>query len=159
MAVTLNSNSITIDGNEITASASELNKLDGAVVSTAELNRLDGLSSNLQSQLNTASSNASNAGGDIFGTSDYNLQGGINFLQSNAPHGYQQRWGTYDGGSIISFVYFDFVFSNQCFQVGACTRRNNPGNENVMVDSLSTNRFRIYANSGERPANYFAIGI
>ena len=51
---TLNVASIT----DLTATASELNILDGAVISTAELNFLDNASANIQDQLNNKMSNA-----------------------------------------------------------------------------------------------------
>jgi len=41
-----------IDGVTVSATAAELNKLDGATISTAELNFLAGVSSNIQTQLN-----------------------------------------------------------------------------------------------------------
>ena len=40
----------------VTATAAELNLLDGVTATTAELNYLDGVTSNIQTQLNTAAS-------------------------------------------------------------------------------------------------------
>ena len=44
-----------IDSVTVTATAAELNKLDGATITTAELNYLSGVSSNIQSQINSNS--------------------------------------------------------------------------------------------------------
>jgi len=45
-----------IDGVTVSATAAELNKLDGATITTAELNFLSGVSSNIQAQLNSIQS-------------------------------------------------------------------------------------------------------
>ncbi len=45
-----------IDGVTVSATAAELNKLDGATITTAELNYLAGVSSNIQTQLNAIQS-------------------------------------------------------------------------------------------------------
>ena len=45
-----------IDGVTVSATAAELNKLDGATITTAELNYLAGVSSNIQAQLNSIQS-------------------------------------------------------------------------------------------------------
>ena len=44
--------SLSLGGTEVTASAAELNILDGVTASTAELNHVDGVTSNIQTQLN-----------------------------------------------------------------------------------------------------------
>ena len=49
----LSANGLKLDGTLVTASASEINKLDGVTATTAELNYTDGVSSNIQTQLNT----------------------------------------------------------------------------------------------------------
>lgn len=50
----------------VTASAAELNKLDGATVSVTEINYLDGVTSNVQTQLNgKAATDHNHAAGDI----------------------------------------------------------------------------------------------
>ena len=49
----LDAATLRIDGVEITASATELNKLDGFTGSTAELNFVDGVTSNIQTQLDS----------------------------------------------------------------------------------------------------------
>jgi len=56
-----------LDG--LTAVASELNKLDGATVSTAEINHLDGVTSGIQSQLNSKAQESTtiSAGGGLSG--------------------------------------------------------------------------------------------
>jgi hypothetical protein len=57
----------------VTASAAELNKMDGVLTTTAELNYVDGVTSNIQTQLNSKTSNV----GDITGvTAGTNLTGG-----------------------------------------------------------------------------------
>ena len=43
---------LTINGTDITATAAELNILDGVTATTAELNHTDGVTSNIQTQLN-----------------------------------------------------------------------------------------------------------
>tara|TARA_R110002153_G_scaffold248629_1_gene404820 strand:- start:488 stop:1249 length:762 start_codon:yes stop_codon:yes gene_type:complete len=55
----------------VTASAAELNKMDGVLATTAEINYIDGVTSNIQTQLNTKGV------GDITGvTAGTNLTGG-----------------------------------------------------------------------------------
>jgi hypothetical protein len=49
---TANFDTISIDGTEITATATELNKMDGVTSTTAEINYTDGVTSNIQTQLN-----------------------------------------------------------------------------------------------------------
>ena len=49
----LSANGLKLDGTLVTASAAEINKLDGVTATTAELNYTDGVSSNIQTQLNT----------------------------------------------------------------------------------------------------------
>ena len=49
----LSANGLKLDGTLVTASAAEINKLDGVTSTTAELNYTDGVSSNIQTQLNT----------------------------------------------------------------------------------------------------------
>ena len=49
----LSANGLKLDGTLVTASAAEINKLDGVTATTAELNHTDGVSSNIQTQLNT----------------------------------------------------------------------------------------------------------
>jgi hypothetical protein len=57
----------------VTASAAELNKMDGVTATTAEINYIDGVTSNIQTQLDSKTSNA----GDITGvTAGTNLTGG-----------------------------------------------------------------------------------
>jgi len=48
-----------LGGTDVTAAADELNKLDGATVTTAELNRLDGVLSNVKEAYDTVSYNTS----------------------------------------------------------------------------------------------------
>lgn len=56
------------DVTDITASAAELNILDGATLTTTELNYVDGVTSSIQTQLNSkASSSHTHAVGDITG--------------------------------------------------------------------------------------------
>ncbi len=52
--------SINLAGTAITASASELNKLDGVTASTTEINYIDGVTSNIQTQLNNKQAADSN---------------------------------------------------------------------------------------------------
>ena len=49
----LSANGLKLDGTLVTASAAEINKLDGVTATTTELNYTDGVSSNIQTQLNT----------------------------------------------------------------------------------------------------------
>jgi hypothetical protein len=58
-----------VGGTAITASADEINKLDGLTASTAELNHTDGVSSNIQTQLNgkAPTSRTISAGGGLTG--------------------------------------------------------------------------------------------
>ena len=48
---------LTINGTDVTATAAELNVLDGVTANTAELNYVDGVTSNIQTQLNTITAN------------------------------------------------------------------------------------------------------
>jgi hypothetical protein len=50
---------LTINGVDVTATAAELNILDGATVTTAELNYVDGVTSNVQTQLDAKAPTAS----------------------------------------------------------------------------------------------------
>ena len=50
-----------IDGVSISASAVELNKLDGCILTTSELNFLDGVVSNVQAQINASTQKHSDA--------------------------------------------------------------------------------------------------
>ena len=58
LSITGNVNATTLDinGTQVTATAAELNTLDGITATTAELNYTDGVTSNIQTQLNTLSS-------------------------------------------------------------------------------------------------------
>jgi hypothetical protein len=58
LSITGNVNATTLDinGTQVTATAAELNTLDGITATTAELNHTDGVTSNIQTQLNTLSS-------------------------------------------------------------------------------------------------------
>jgi len=56
----LSANGLKLDGTLVTASAAEINKLDGVTATTAELNHTDGVSSNIQTQLNTKHSAVGN---------------------------------------------------------------------------------------------------
>tara|TARA_B100001057_G_scaffold316259_1_gene316425 strand:+ start:115 stop:1383 length:1269 start_codon:yes stop_codon:yes gene_type:complete len=49
----LSANGLKLDGTLVTSSAAEINKLDGVTATTTELNYTDGVSSNIQTQLNT----------------------------------------------------------------------------------------------------------
>lgn len=44
---------LTIGGTDVTATAAEINKLDGLTATTAELNYVDGVTSNIQTQIDT----------------------------------------------------------------------------------------------------------
>lgn len=50
---TVEFNSLSLSGTEVTATAAELNILDGATLSTAELNYVDGVTSSIQTQLDS----------------------------------------------------------------------------------------------------------
>ena len=50
----LDLNTLTVNGTSVTATAAELNILDGVTASTVELNYVDGVTSNIQTQLNAA---------------------------------------------------------------------------------------------------------
>lgn len=50
---------LTINGTDVTATAAELNILDGVTANTAELNYVDGVTSNVQTQLDTKAPKAS----------------------------------------------------------------------------------------------------
>ena len=58
LSITGNVNATTLDinGTQVTATAAELNTLDGITATTAELNYTDGVTSNIHTQLNTLSS-------------------------------------------------------------------------------------------------------
>jgi len=58
-----------VGGTAVSASAAELNKMDGVTATTAELNYTDGVSSNIQTQLNTKAptSRTISAGGGLTG--------------------------------------------------------------------------------------------
>ena len=60
---------LTINGTDVTATAAELNKLDGVTATTAEINRVDGVTSNIQTQLNgkVPTSRTISAGGGLSG--------------------------------------------------------------------------------------------
>lgn len=51
-AIAPNLSALTVGGTAVTATAAELNLLDGVTATTAELNYVDGVTSNIQSQLN-----------------------------------------------------------------------------------------------------------
>ena len=51
IAGVVNATTFSIDGTEVTATATELNKLDGLTATTAELNFVDGVTSNIQTQI------------------------------------------------------------------------------------------------------------
>jgi hypothetical protein len=51
--------SLSLGGTAVTASAAELNILDGVTATTAELNYVDGVTSNIQTQLDTKAPSAS----------------------------------------------------------------------------------------------------
>ena len=55
-ASTGNFSTLSIGGTAITATAAELNLLDGVTATTAELNYVDGVTSNIQTQLDSAAS-------------------------------------------------------------------------------------------------------
>ena len=55
-ASTGNFSTLSIGGTAITATAAELNLLDGVTATTAEINYLDGVTSNIQTQLDNAAS-------------------------------------------------------------------------------------------------------
>jgi len=55
-ASTGNFSTLSIGGTAITATAAELNLLDGVTATTAELNFVDGVTSNIQTQLDSAAS-------------------------------------------------------------------------------------------------------
>ena len=58
-----------VGGTAVSASAAELNKMDGVTATTAELNYTDGVSSNIQTQLNgkAPTSRTISAGGGLTG--------------------------------------------------------------------------------------------
>lgn len=85
----------------ITATAAELNKMDGVTATTAELNYVDGVTSNIQTQLNgKASSNhkhyAANvaiAGEDLNNYTDAGLYSfSASYTPTNAPSGNSNGW-------------------------------------------------------------------
>ena len=58
-----NPHEVTLEQLEVTATATELNVLDGIAVTTTELNYIDGVTSNIQTQLNGKVSNATTVNG------------------------------------------------------------------------------------------------
>lgn len=78
--------SATLSGLGITATASELNKMDGVTATTAELNYTDGVTSNIQTQLDAKTSNTGDitavvagsgmTGGATIGSATVNVIGG-----------------------------------------------------------------------------------
>ena len=70
VAVTgINLTTFKVDSVIVTASAAELNKLDGVTASTAELNYLDGVTSNIQTQLDAKQDSGGEVSfGDLTGT-------------------------------------------------------------------------------------------
>ena len=61
----LDLNTLTVNGTSVTATAAELNILDGVTASTVELNYVDGVTSNIQTQLNAVDAYTVPAGGII----------------------------------------------------------------------------------------------
>ena len=72
----------------VTASASELNKMDGVTATTAEINYIDGVTSNIQTQLNskTDTTYTAGAGLDLSGTTfsiESDLRGEVDLFGSS----------------------------------------------------------------------------
>jgi len=76
-----------IDGVAVTATAAELNKLDGVTATTTELNYLDGVTSNIQTQLNAKGTSDYGSGDfdtDFAGKSTSDLSEGTNLYYTDA---------------------------------------------------------------------------
>lgn len=67
---TFNAVALSVGGTQITSTPAELNILDGATLSTTELNYVDGVTSSIQTQLNSLSSSISGIDVSINGLSD-----------------------------------------------------------------------------------------
>ena len=77
-----------LGGAAVTASASELNKLDGVTATTAEINYLDGVTSNLQTQLDSKQGSGSYASSAQGALADSSLQPSDNVSELTNDAGY-----------------------------------------------------------------------
>tara|TARA_R100000951_G_scaffold32217_1_gene27503 strand:+ start:275 stop:1006 length:732 start_codon:yes stop_codon:yes gene_type:complete len=93
-----------VGGAAVTASAAELNKMDGVTATTAELNYTDGVSSNIQTQLNgkPPTSRTISAGGGLSG-------GGSLAANRTISHADTSAQGSVNNGgnTVIQDIYLD----------------------------------------------------
>jgi len=93
-----------VGGTAVSASAAELNKMDGVTATTAELNYTDGVSSNIQTQLNAKAptSRAISAGGGLTG-------GGNLTANRTISHSDTSSQGSVNNGgnTVIQDIYLD----------------------------------------------------
>lgn len=102
-----------VGGAAVSASAAELNKMDGVTATTAELNYTDGVSSNIQTQLNAKAPTASPT-----------FTGTANIPTVNATTVDLGNWTISQSGSSLKFFYNGtarFALSS----AGALTVENN----------------------------------
>jgi len=106
---TADMDTLSLDGTAVTATAAELNVLDGVTATTTELNYVDGVTSNIQTQLDAKVSDS-------------------DFTQSLASNGWTElpngliiQWGRVLIGAESSneSVSFPKAFTTACFQVVA----------------------------------------
>jgi len=93
-----------VGGTAVSASAAELNKMDGVTATTAELNYTDGVSSNIQTQLNAKAptSRTISAGGGLDG-------GGSLASNRTISHSNTSSQGSVNtsGNTVIQDIYLD----------------------------------------------------
>jgi hypothetical protein len=139
-------NTYTLSSFSVTATASELNVLDGITASTAELNYCDGVTSNIQTQLNgklSTSGTAAKATADASGntiTSTYATKTELtNGLAGKANSSHTHDYLPLSGGSLTGSITFG---SDKGVGVKWSTRKNN--------GSVELNPFMGYcSNSGD----------
>jgi hypothetical protein len=93
-----------VGGTAVSASAAELNKMDGVTATTAELNYTDGVSSNIQTQLNAKAptSRTISAGGGLTGGGNLTANRTISHLDTSSQSSVNNN-----GNTVIQDISLD----------------------------------------------------